>query len=246
MAELLINIKAGAYEDGDIIEAKAEDHIHCMHAEHICHVKIAGTNSNGLRAIDSLPDLYKQKTSKYKFERISNTEVKRINLSDLSEKIFSSVAVGKQYMNVPEFIQRRIQHQQHAIFGAISKEYWYGGKRTYDNIGSLWTEIESRTGKLKADHSKWNFDLRTQKKYLIIPATPMTIDEASERTVPLMDSEVESHDQKVVKQRKYKIDWKNIRGVSSGTITKILDHKIPMDFRKFADYDWKIDSVEKT
>ena len=161
--ELVLKINSSGasqtqYQDGDIIEAFSNTRIHFCHAEMICHHDNFAFNGDGLRDHGTLLEKLLQNTSKYKFVRLNPTEVKRINLLSLEESIISSTPnADGEYMNVPQFVQRRVAHPKHRIFGTVDSEVWYGGNSSRDRTtcDALWNDIETHSDNLQADHSHW-------------------------------------------------------------------------------------------
>jgi hypothetical protein len=158
---LKINTVAGDhkhYQDGDIIEAFSNTRIHFCHAEMICHPDNFAFNSEGLRDIDTLFEKFMAKTSKYKFTRVSDSEVVRLNLLTAEEDTISDVPNAKsEMMDVSLFLSRRKKHPRHKIFGTLGSEVWYGGNAVRDDvtIANVWNDIETHSANLKADHANW-------------------------------------------------------------------------------------------
>ena len=91
MAELALKIgDSSGYEDGDIVEAFNRRRIRCVHAEHICHVKDAGTTNGGLRS-DGLAREFREACCQYRFERVSKREVQRVEIRTGDVQRFSSL-----------------------------------------------------------------------------------------------------------------------------------------------------------
>jgi hypothetical protein len=161
--ELVLKINSSGdsqtqYQDGDIIEAFSDTRIHFCHAEMICHHDKFPFNGDGLRDHNTLLENLLQNTSKYKFVRLNPTEVKRINLLSLEESIISSVPnVSGEYMNVAQFVQHRVAHPKHRIFGTVDSEVWYGGSSSRDRAtcDAIWNDIETHSDNLQADHPHW-------------------------------------------------------------------------------------------
>lgn len=87
MAELLLKINDGSnYIDGDCLCAFNDRHILCTHAQQQCHLDVVGKNAVGLRARNSVAEDIRELTCQYRFERISEYEIDRVNLSDNSRE----------------------------------------------------------------------------------------------------------------------------------------------------------------
>ena len=167
---------SGSYADGDIIDVVNDRRIGEVHASRICHVKDAGFTRDGLRPNTALARDYRQSSSKYRFERISRTEVKRIDLATLDEEIFGLVPnAGGEQMDVPLFIKRRLEHVRHAIFGAPGAEIWYSPTRPMvtSGVADVWTAIEAKTALLRVDHTEfdWGSHPTLKRKFLFLRAS---------------------------------------------------------------------------
>lgn len=144
------------YKDGDIVQAFSNERIHMCHAEIIC-----GTNNfpldavSGLRPNDGLLMKFAEKTHKFKFIRLNENEVKRINLETLAEDILGELpnASGER-LDVHRYLSARLRNSNHKIFGVSGAEIWYGGSRS-SSIDNIWNDIETHTDSLKANHSSW-------------------------------------------------------------------------------------------
>ena len=147
------------YQDGDVVEAFANTRIHLCHAEMICHPDNFGFNSVGLRDRDTLLEKFMAQTSKYKFTRLNSNDVERLNLlTDETDIINTTPNAKGEYMNVYQFISRRIKSPRHKIFGTVQgEEVWYGGNSARDGvvIDAVWNDIETHSANLKADHCNW-------------------------------------------------------------------------------------------
>ena len=255
MAEFLVRITdAGPdpkSQDGDIICSFNKNRIEWCHVDMICNWTKESFNSDGLRPIDCMADFYQSKRYKFKFQRISATEIKRITLSNMNEEVLGPTPnINGECIDVPLFLygkKGRLKHPKHRIFGAKGNEYWYGGKTDFSLScrDTIWAEIEARNKGARADSQKWPFGYREFKEFLIVPCDDFTDDEGADYESPIYDDPNKERPI-VLKKRKWKIDWRNLPGVSSGTINKILDINITMDFRKFNAYDRSTICLEKT
>jgi hypothetical protein len=147
------------YQDGDVIEAFSNVRIHFCHAEMICHPDNFSFNTVGLRDRDTLLEKFMAKTSKYRFTRVSNTDVERLNLlTDEMDVINATPNAENEYINASQFVNRRIEHPRHKVFGTEQgKEVWYGGNSVRDSvtIDAVWNDIETHTANLKTDNASW-------------------------------------------------------------------------------------------
>jgi len=229
MAELILkvgdHVGDTAYKDGDILCAFNDCRIHCVHAQHICHPDKMSFNSAGLRDADNLLDVYLKNTYQYKFQRVSDHEIKRILLLDMSEEIIGAIPNSKgEYMAVMSFIARRKKHARHRIFGTDGAEFWYGGRTTItDAINTtIWDEIESRTTKLKADHSLWPLTDNEKKSHFAITVDDFDNAEAGLLVAPEVDN-ADPDNPVMVKKRSRNVDWEVLDSMSTDTISKLRD-----------------------
>ena len=144
------------YKDGDIVQAFSNERIHMCHAEIIC-----GTNNfpldtaSGLRPNDGLLMKFVEKIHKFKFIRLNENEVKRINLETLAEDVLSEVSSANgERINIYRYLSARLRNPNHKIFGVSGAEIWYGGSRS-SNVDDIWNDIETHSDNLKTDHSNW-------------------------------------------------------------------------------------------
>jgi len=234
--ELIIKIgDGGGFEDGDIIHAFNSKKILSVHAQHITHPKKAPKNGDGLRVPDSLLEVYLENTKEYRFERISQREIRKINLVTGEQDIFSDVSNSNgEYIDVPLFIERRLRNDNHMIFGTKGNEYWYGGNTitTDEKIDKVWKEIEKRTEHKKSDHTSFPFTDNELSNHYAIKIDDFTDNEANEFTAPELGEVDEKGDKPVLKQRKHKVDYKNLPGLSEKDKQDISNKNIKKDHRK--------------
>jgi hypothetical protein len=230
-AQLIIKVgDEGTFEDGDIINAFTDTQILNVHAQHITHPKNFSKNKHGLRNPNTLLQDYLENTSKFKFERISQTAIKRTDLQTGDEDILSDTPnTDNEYMDVPLYIERRLKHERHKIFGTPGNEYWYGGNTiiTDEKIDKVWQKIEQKTSKKKADHTNFPFTEKELQKYYAITVEDFTPEEIAELTTPLLDDQGET-----IKPRKQKIDYHNLPELTAQDKTDIADRNTKVDHRQ--------------
>lgn len=233
MPELIIKTSTNgldpAWQDGDIIHAMNDLRIHDVHAQHICHKNLIGFNGDGLRPANSLTEMYLSKVKQYKFERVSAKEMKRITLATLDEEILSDIPNAKgQAIHVGLYIQRRLLHAKHMIFGTPGAEVWYGGRTraTTAIIDDIWTLIEANTLYLKANFGKFPWGLNDQMDHLVI-----TVDDFDNAVRSELESSIyDNADPPVMtKRRKNKVDWKNLPGMTQKIIDDTLADGVKVD-----------------
>jgi hypothetical protein len=167
---------------------------------------------------NSLLEVYLENTKEYKFERISQGQVRRINLQTGQQDIISGQPnADKEYMDVPLYIGRRLKNPNHQIFGIPGSEYWYGGNTLLTDTGldKIWAQIEARTGKKKQDHLNFPFTPYEIKKYLVVSVEDLSNEDAGELTRPVLGLPDKDGNQETIKSRKYKVDWRNTLGLSN-------------------------------
>ena len=162
--EIILNTRTLAegqqnYQDGDIVCAISKTQTHYCHGEMICHVDLHGFNSAGLRDRGTLLENYMALTSKYRFTRLNSNEVQKYNLlTDEVDIISDTPNEAGNFINVYEYLIRRLSHKRHKIFGdQQGAEVWYGGNAPRDrgHADVLWDYIEGHSDKLKVDHSQF-------------------------------------------------------------------------------------------
>ena len=236
MAELIIKTSTNGpdpqWQDGDIIHAMNDLRIYDVHAQHICHKNQIGFNGDGLRPANSLTEMYLSRVMQYKFERISAKEMKRITLATLDEEVLSDKPNAKgEAIHIALYIQRRLQHNKHMIFGTPGGEVWYGGRTnaTTAVIDDVWTEIESRTANLKADFGKFPWGKEDQKDHLAITVDDFDNAERSALESPMYDNT--GVEPVITKRRRNKVDWRNLPGMTQKIIDDTLAVSVKVDIR---------------
>ena len=241
MPELLIKIKRDerpdpAFQDGDIMCAMNELHIKNTHAQLLCHKNLIGFNGDGLRPENSLTEMYLASVKQYKFQRVSNTEVKRIDLATLKEETLSGTPNAKgEYIDVDLYISRRLQHDKHLIFGTEDNEIWYGGRTlitTATHI-TVWNGIESTSLHREVNYTKWPWTDAEMRNYLVL-----TVDDFDNDTRATLEESVYNQlslDNEILKKRHHKVDWKNLASLGV-TESNILDKDLKIDIRDSVDF----------
>lgn len=227
-AEIAVKINPGQSDDGDVLVAINDRRIHAVHAQHICHKDKVGFKPDGYREAGTLLDMMLSKTMQYKYERISTMEIRKTNLKTFEQNIISDKPNARgEYIDVPLYIQRRLKHPKHLIFGTEGNEYWYGGNTDHSEaaINAIWTEIEARTPKRKVDHGKWPFTDTELKNFLIIPMVDMTDAQANEFVSDKVDQDGE------FMGKKHYFDYENDARFSAQDKSSIRSKNKPFDIR---------------
>lgn len=238
MAEFLLKIKRDsrpdpAFQDGDIIHATNQRRIRDVHAQHICHKRNAGFQPNGLRLVGTLIESRLAAVMQYKFERISAREVRRTNFLTLDVDVLSDTPnAGGEYIHLVEYIQRRLRHPTHLMFGAPGREVWYGGNTisTNANLDKVWQEIEAKTAHREADYTRFTWTDAELKNYLTITVDDFDNAERAELEESVYD--LKDPDNPILMQkRKRMVDWQNVLGLSAGDKSNITAPGTTVDIR---------------
>lgn len=225
MAELVLKIRdhpdVTGYKDGDIVCAFNQRRIRCVHAEHICHIKNTSFNGDGLN-VEGVARKFQEFIYQYKIERVSKTEIKRIELSSMKEEILSNIPDAKgQAIDVPYFIFRRlnkfdlitetiIPNLRHRIFGTKGNEFWYGGRVDVSNIvlDNVWNMIEIDTPNLESNFTLWPLTDTEKKEFLGLKINDFGETEAQQ----FVESEykIVGEEEVLQKKRRRNIDWQSM------------------------------------
>lgn len=244
--ELLLRVTPNNPEtDGDIIVAVNERRIKDVYAQHICHPKVTPLNEHSLRASDTCLKIELEKTRQYKYERISQTEIRRINLWTMEMDILGPTPnKDGEYIDVPLFIERRLRHPRHKIFGEPGAEYWYSeGKqdRSMSRINEVWDNIEETTPHRRQDFNKWPFTEREKKAFFILK-----VDDFDDETAAELESDyVEIIDEELgleIREKKYKVDYTKLPGVD---VQRVRNKALSFDSRELGAFNRSDIVVEK-
>ena len=223
MAEIILHISTAGkrggieYGDGDILVANNDRYILSSHTQKICHVKKMARNTNGFLAVNNLAWHHQIHTYKYKFTRISKTEIRRDELGTLNTEIFSNIPNAKgEQMDVPLFIERRIRHTRNRMFGDFVSATWFGGRvnSSQAKLDLVWDEIESQTSLLRANHKALIVPTHELKKRLYLKCVNFTDAEAN----VLTESEYDDTDPDnliLINKRKNYVDFDLVTELAS-------------------------------
>ena len=221
--------------DGDILAVFNSRRIRCVHAEHICHVKQAGGGIGGLRDNAHVARDWFEHTHQYRFERVSRTEIKRILLSDMTEVLIDGTPKlidGKmQHMDVERYVNRRMLHNGHRMFGTIGAEVWYGGRTDVSDtkLSLVWNAIETKTAFQEVNFPLWPTGSKDLISHFFVTVDNFDEAEASD----LVSSELDLTDPDnpiTVKKRRRHIEWKTV--IDSTEHTAIEDKTVSVDLRE--------------
>jgi hypothetical protein len=238
MADLLLKVGASnGYADGDILGAFNRRRIRCVHAEHLCHLGLAGFTRDGLRPVDALARDLREACCQYRFERVSRTEIERVEIATGARVRSGAVPVEvdgqRQQMDVDLFVRRRKRHSRHGLFGTPGSEQWYGGKtdRSDAKLSLVWQAIEAKTARLEteAEFQQWpmgRLDIRSH-----LPIQVVEFDDATAET--LIAPELDTSDPEnivTVQRRQRRVDL-SLLGLSATDMSRVRDSQQDFDDR---------------
>jgi hypothetical protein len=234
MAELVLKIGSPdpgnplAYQDGDILCAFNRRRIRQVHAEHVCDVRKTAFNRDGLR-VDSLARDFRERTARYRFERVSATELLRTDLATLATKTIGPTPdEDGHYCHVDQYLARRKASPNHAIFGTEGAEVFYEGMRRTDHaaLDLVWQDIEAKSAFREADHTLWPLSEREKRHFLALPVDDFDDTERGVMETPAFSG------QTVTKIRQRKVAWQALLPTPVGkTIQEIQNRGIAVDIR---------------
>jgi len=246
MAEKIIYIHKGAslpdpyFQDGDIIHAFNDRRILQCHADHICWPRVNGLKVGGFLKNQPLLEKFLAHIYEFKFMRTGMVHGKGIALRDIPLMGLSKddeIDISKT-TDVKLYVFRRLRAGKKPLFGTPGREVWYGGHHDLSRpcMDKIWDDIENDTSKVRSNHTKWARDNTTLYNHLSVSVSDFTDEERTEYESPVYDN-TDPENPIMIKMRKNKIDWKNHPSVSGGTIAKIRNRSIPIDFRGFDNWD---------
>lgn len=162
---------------------------------------------------------------------VSTDGLAQRNRNQVTEYFFD-LRPGGTHMDVPDYVDQARKSNGKLIFGTPGNEIWYGGEmiRTAATVASIWTEIELKTSLRKSNFTDFPLQAGDKKGFLAL-----TVDNFDEtERARLIESEFDNTDPDnpiLLKKRKQFVDWKNLTGISSSTITRIEDKNQIVDLR---------------
>tara|TARA_A100001201_G_C4086103_1_gene200541 strand:- start:103 stop:993 length:891 start_codon:yes stop_codon:yes gene_type:complete len=171
--EIIVKINDGpsatSYKDGDIVQAFTQDEIYYHHAQNKCNIKNFGFTTDGMRSPEPLLIKYLEKTKTFKFERLNSNEVRRTNLLTNQEDILTTTPnENGEYIDVYQYVTRRLKNKNHLIFRENGLEYWYAKERANIDVNALWNDIETHTSSLQSQHTKFSLSSSEKRKFLVM------------------------------------------------------------------------------
>ena len=243
-----------SYKDGDIVQAFSNDRIYMCHAEMICKVENFPLDTvTGLRPNDGLLMKFMENTHQFKFVRINESEVKRINLDTDEETIIGKTPNGDgEYIYVHELLVRFFKDANHKIFGSSDAEIWYGGSRA-PNIDSVWSDIETHTSNIKSDHASWPLTDIEKRHFLPLNASGFKNDVAvelssgtvSERNKAVYKEEVIDGEEESVlfAKRQWRVPYWDLSATLDINVDDVRNKDVALDARKLDSEKPHIDDV---
>lgn len=237
MAELILKVGAfspdHSYQDGDIVVAPNDRQIGSIHISHICDVRKAGFNSDGLRP-DSLAARQQQETYQYRFDRVGEKVVLRTELATGTTELLSDTPNERgEAIDVSGYIARRKSHPAHRIFGVAGSEFWFGGRvdTSRPKIDLVWDLIEGDTSFRRADHKKFPLGAIDEKHFCAISTADYTDGMAS-----LMTATQQITKSVDVGKRLCRVDYNALEEIAGPLKNQIANREIAIDVRDFAQF----------
>jgi len=223
MAEIMLKIGDGpTLDDGHPIHAFTDRKILLVNADRLCNWRLAGFAGNGLRPTGSLAEEYMTIANKYKFERVSQREVRRTELDTGATEMFSDVprlVDGRdQHIYVEEYVAYATRNaNNHNVFGEPGAEVWYGGSVQNDEarVLRMWNKIEEKSEHRRQDHAMWPAGRLDTQHHFMFHAIPFSDDDARSLLASAPMPGIEDGD---FRPRKlHKAPWADTLGISGPT-----------------------------
>ena len=239
MAELLVRVRDKGPDplgsDGDVFVALNDDAIGLYKAQLLAQPQNIGHNGDGLRDSGTTLHTIHEKTFVYRIERVSATEVDRVNIVTGGRE-----RIGPPTMHVQTFIDRRLRRSQHCIFGTTGSEFWYADQKRIAtaDITALWSDYLSLHGHNRRDHQAWHWSGFEKRVYLALRVADFN----ESRRQAVLQRETERIDEGGevgivdyrLRARRLTYDWRNLTTVDS---TEATNDAVETDHRTAAEYD---------
>ena len=210
--------------DGDIIHAMNDVQLLWRHTQIVTdHRKIPG---GFFKPLDSIAYRRLDAMSKWKVERLSDTEKRVTNLITLDTEI--------QVGHTKLYVKRRMAGGKKPMFGDEANAIWFEGQRelTLPLLSTLWTDhITPSTGLLEADHKQRDYNTPHLKRYLVIVTTDFSNARRAVLESPDMD-EADPENPVMISRRKRMIPWRMLPGLSAEAIADIEDRHVKVAIRR--------------
>lgn len=228
-----------SYSDGDILLARNRRQIRYCYAQQLSSVKDAGFTRDGLRPSGTLFEVGQRNVCRFRMERVSRTECLRIELDTLVQTIVGpTMSPDGYFIHVQQFIDSRMKHPRHSLFGTPGREYWYeihrkGPYPDHAMLDAWWAEIEARTVDRESDYPRFPFAPLQRRKYLAVSVDDFDDVQCGDLTRPLLDKSIPDVEL-IVEPRKHWIDWRTLPDI--GDPTAIINPTRDTDARDTRDY----------
>lgn len=239
--ELLLQINSVSdsetdFQDGDVVDAISVSRIRLSWAAFLCHPKKFAMNDvTGLRELGTACEQYLSVISRYKFTRLNDNTVSRLNFETGETKEFSDQAnENGERIDVQPYLNKITQHKHHKVFGTSGSEVWYSQIKTDVSHSVVWDTVESALQINREDYSSWMFT--PLEKIMFLPVkvssnsevSDPTANERREHYAVAVESEDDEPAESIVMRRKYNIpywDLANDFGISVDDVrsTKPVD-----------------------
>ena len=261
MANLLLkvgdqNARPDSFKDGDVLCAFSRRAIEHCHCHLVCHERdpnhrrlVAVDNPDGLiQTTDVLWD-YCSILYEYRFDRLSETELEIVRLSDMqtvritSNQVFDNPFSGKaEQMDVKMYVEKQVKtlRELNAKGKPIFKnvhgwETWFGGKTYHGDharVRLVWDAITNKKGLLRTDPQFAHYPLGEQDVRSHLPVSTLDFDDvkAAILTEPIIDS-TDPQNPIVVAKRKRFVGWREILQDVGALEGDVLDKRKPIDNR---------------
>lgn len=217
MPELAIKVSdSPSFRDGDVLEPFNRRRIRATHAQHICSLRNAGFNADGLRPTGSLADRYLLLTSEYLFRRVGDRQVERVDLFQSQTTTLMSVDA----LDARKQVSDRLRHPRRPLFGRRGAEHWYGGRVSTDHatLDAVWEQIHLHSQLREQNHTRWPATDSELRNHLFI-----TTDDFDDQQAGLLKAAV-GDERGIIEKRACQVPWRDL------TPLQMLRRHIPDPF----------------
>lgn len=191
-------------QEGDIIVAVNELRTFNVRTQHITNPRRAAKAAKTFLGDESLPKRWLEAVSQYRFERISETEVRRTEI-----RTGTFVVFGPSAIDVSQFVANR-KAALDPLFGTDGAEVWYGGRMNITNatLNEVWDYIELETAhrRTDAENSLFPWTPLELRRFLVMPSDDFSDQQTSDLVGPLVQNETnDAYD--LVREHRYYVDW---------------------------------------
>lgn len=231
MADALIKIATGGgqppFEDGDIIGVYPDCCILFKNAELVCGANRFGTpapRAGILRPAGTLEQLWYERTHRYRHERVSKTEIMKVDLWGLEPAeirrppgVWAFNSSGQRVLDgndLDRMFARRLRNNTHNIFGPRGRETFYRGPVEFSNarMSHLWDGIEPVINRSRSEFMRMPFGRMDRRVHLCVTCDDMTDADAAELTRP-DEEDVNGDRSRVIlrRQRRVMVPWEDTK-----------------------------------